>query len=137
MKYPLLSLMFIITLGIFQTSQSQSLIFVHMNEYEKATNLKNQLNQVKNATQEKKLLREVWLLTRNNRTEKPSVKIKLYISIKDKNGRSININQRQQGHIAEITLRAYDNNRKRKIKWNLKITHQLLDMHNLSQLLYE
>lgn len=126
-----------ITLSTFPSAQSQTLTLVPMDKYEKATSLKSQLGQVKDATQEKKLLRELWLLSRNSRTGKNPIKISLYIAIKDKNGQAIHINNRQQGHIAEITLRAYDNNRKRKIKWNVKITHQLLDMKNLSQLMYE
>jgi len=154
MKYFLLILAFFVLLGIHQTTQTQTIApskkakkmvkasihatsFPQTNEQEEAQKIKAKLAEVKDAMLEKRLLHELWMLTRNNKQRSNSLDINLYIAIKDANGKHIHINQRQQGHITHITLGGYTQGQKRTLQWQVEIKHRLVDMKNLSELMYE
>ncbi|OJJ15833.1 hypothetical protein BKI52_36555 [marine bacterium AO1-C] len=147
MKFILLILLFFVLFGAHQATQTpvgniekpspKATRVSQANEYTEAIKIRAKLAEVKDAMLEKRLLHELWMLTRNNKNGNYPIHVGLYISVKDKMGNAVHINQRKQGHVAYITLRGYDRNQKRKIKWNVKIKHCLLDMDNLSELMYE
>jgi len=154
MKYFLLILAFFVLLGIHQTTQTQTITpsktpkrikraslkntsLSQTNEREEAQQIKAKLDEVKDAMLEKRLLHELWRLTRNKKQDNNSLDINLYIAIKDTKGKHVHINQRQQGHIAHITLGGYTRGSKRVLKWQVEIKHRLVDMNNLSELMYE
>lgn len=104
-------------------------------EQTQALEIKATLKQVKDAQGERKLLKTLWMLTKNNANADYPLQVNLSIGIKNAQGKAIHINQRKQGHLAHINLRGLD--RKNKQKWEVKIKHQLLDMQNLAVLMYE
>lgn len=106
-------------------------------EQTKALEIKTALQKVKGAQEEKKLLKSLWLLTQNNANGDYPLYVSLSIGIKDTLGKSVHINQRQQGHVAHVSLRGLDKKNKQQQKWEVKIKHQLLDMNNLAVLMYE
>lgn len=147
MKYLLLILAFFVLLGAHQVTQTPKIkskqppakaaLILPANEYTEANKIKTKLGEVKEAMLEKRLLHELWMLTRNSKNSNHPLHISLYISVKDQKGNPVHINQRKQGHVAHITLQGYDRNQRRKVKWNVKIVHRLIDMDNLSELMYE
>lgn len=103
----------------------------------RALEIKTALQKVKDAQEEKKLLKSLWLLTQNNANSGYPLYVSLSIGIKDTLGKSVHINQRQQGHVAQLSLRGLDKKNKQQQKWEVKIAHQLKDMKNLAVLMYE
>ena len=151
MKYLLIILVFFALLGAHQATQtpdqkfakapskppSKAIIIAQANEHTEANKIKAKLAEVRNAMLEKRLLHELWMLTRHNKDGGHPLRLHLYIAVKDKNGQPIHINRRKQGHLAYITLSAYERSKPRKLKWEIKIKHCLVDMDNLSELMYE
>lgn len=147
MKYLLLILAFFVLLGAHQVTQdlkiknqrvpTKAALVQTGSEYTEANKIKIKLGEVKEAMIEKRLLHELWMLTRNNKNGYHPLHIGLYISVKDQRGNPVHINRRKQGHLAHIILRGYDRNHRHKVKWNVKIVHRLIDMNNLSELMYE
>jgi len=92
----------------------------------------------KDLKKERNVLFEIWGITYKPEIVEgdTSPNIGLGLSIKDQNGNNVHINNRQQGHTVQITLRARDREND-EILWTIEFDYIPLDMDNVSVLMME
>lgn len=92
----------------------------------------------KDLKKEEDILFDIWDITHKTEIEEgdTSPSISLSLSIKDQNGKDVHINNSQQGHTTQITLRARDRESD-EILWTIEFDYTPLDIENVFVLMME